>query len=71
MNTAAKGRAFEHQVRAIFEREGYSVIRGAASKGRFDSPSGIVKPDLIASKYNSQTRTVNMILLQCKIMGKA
>ncbi len=36
MNTAAKGRRLEHRSRALLEREGYSVVRAAASKGAFD-----------------------------------
>ncbi|MBI4033823.1 hypothetical protein HY379_02370 [Candidatus Saccharibacteria bacterium] len=67
MNTAAKGRAFEHEIRDMFEREGYSVIRGAGSKGLFDSPSGVVKPDLVASKTDRQKRVVKIILALCKI----
>mgnify|MGYP001559403150 CR=1 FL=1 len=69
MNTAHKGRAFEHEIRHLFEREGYSVIRGAASKGFFDSPSGVVKPDLVASKTDRNKRTVNIILIQAKVRG--
>ena len=70
MNTAAKGRAFEHEIRHLFEREGYSVIRGAASKGYFDSIDGTVKPDLVATKADAFTRTVQIILLQCKVSRK-
>lgn len=67
MSTATRGRAFEHEVRHILEENGYSVTRGAASKGRFDSPSGQVKADLIASKYDRVKRTIQIILVQCKV----
>ncbi len=46
MNAAAKGRRLEHSVRSLFEREGFSVIRGAGSKGEFLGE----KVNLIASK---------------------
>ena len=67
MNRAHKGRAFEHEIRDIFEREGYCGFRGAGSKGLFDSPNGPVKADLVMTKMDRQTRTVKIILLQCKI----
>ena len=67
MNTASKGRAFEHEIRSLFEAQGYSVVRGAGSKGNFDSPEGKVKPDLIASKSDRSRRTVQIILMQCKV----
>ena len=70
MSNASRGRALEHDVRHIFEREGYSVIRGAASKGFFDSISGVVKPDLVASKVDRTTKTINIILIQAKLRGK-
>ena len=67
MSTAAKGRAFEHEVRKLFEDAGYSVIRGAGSKGLFDTPEGTVKADLIASKRGTKNRyEVQIIALQCK-----
>lgn len=68
MNTARKGRAFEHEVRKIFEANGFSVIRGAGSKGLFDTPQGIVKADLIASKSGTKNRyEVQIIALQMKV----
>ena len=66
MSNATRGRAFEHEIRHMFEEKGWSVIRGAASKGFFDSVDGTVKPDLIASKADRIKRTVQIILLQCK-----
>ena len=70
MNTAHKGRRLEHDIRHLFEDAGYAVIRGAASKGYFDSPSGMVKPDLVANKADRNKRTVNIILIQAKVKGK-
>jgi len=70
MSTATRGRALEHTVRKLFEADGWSVIRGAASKGRFDSPQGVIKPDLIASKRGTGNEyTVQIIALQCKVEG--
>ena len=69
MNTASKGRRLEHDIRHLFEREGYAVMRGAGSKGLFDSLDGTVKPDLIATKADRMKRTVQIILLQCKVAG--
>ena len=70
MSNATRGRAFEHEVRKLFEAAGYSCLRGAASKGLFDSPDGVVKPDLIATKMDRIKRTVNIILIQAKVRGK-
>ena len=67
MSSATRGRAFEHEVRHMLETNGYAVIRGAGSKGRFDSPNGEVKADLIASKMDRVRRTIQIILVQCKI----
>ncbi len=71
MSTAAKGRRLEHEVKRLFEDAGYSVTRGAGSKGNFDTPSGIVKADLIASKRGRDNRyDVQVILMQCKVARK-
>lgn len=67
MSTASRGRAFEHEVRALLESAGYSVMRGAGSKGHFDSPEGKVKADLIATKTDRLKRTIQIICLQCKL----
>lgn len=68
MSTATKGRALEHSVRKLLEADGWAVLRGAASKGKFDCAEGIVKPDLIASKRGtSNKKEIQIILLQCKI----
>lgn len=71
MSTATKGRALEHEISRIFTEAGYAVIRGASSKGFFDSPEGRVKPDLIASKRGRTNKyEVQVILLQCKVRAK-
>lgn len=67
MSSASRGRSFEHEVRHMLETSGYAVIRGAGSRGRFDSPDGEVKADLIASKMDRVKRTIQIILVQCKI----
>ena len=69
MSTATKGRRFEHEVRKLFEDAGYSVIRGAGSKGEFLSE----KVDLVASKETAQTDyTVYLTIVgvQCKAHAK-
>ena len=70
MSNATRGRAFEHEIRHMFEEKGWSVIRGAASKGFFDSVDGPVKPDLVCSKYDRIKRTIQIILIQAKVRGK-
>jgi|TARA_A100001037_G_scaffold83641_1_gene75678 Holliday junction resolvase len=68
LNTARKGSAFENEVRQIFEAAGFAVIRGAGSKGFFDSPDGLIKPDLIASKAGTKNRyEIQIICAQCKV----
>lgn len=71
MSNYIKGRGLEYEIKKLFEDAGYAVMRGSSSKGTFDTPEGVVKPDLIATKATDQnTRTVQVILLQCKIKGK-
>ena len=68
MNKAAKGRALEHEVKRLLEGAGWSVIRGASSKGHFDSTEGQVKPDLIASRRGRTNKySLQIILIQCKV----
>lgn len=68
MNTASKGRRLEHEIRKLFEAAGFAVIRGASSKGFFDSPEGQIKPDLIASKRGTKNKyEVQIICLQAKV----
>jgi len=70
MSTASKGRAFEHQIRDLFRRAGFSVLRGAGSKGKF--LGGCV--DLVASKVarrNKYRVELGIVTAQCKVRGKA
>ena len=54
-----RGRAFEYEVRKLFEAAGYSVLRGSGSKG---SVFGL-KTDLIAAKESRGTkRTAHMVI---------
>lgn len=46
MSTATKGRRHEHAIRKILREAGYSVSRGAGSKGEFFGR----KSDLIATR---------------------
>lgn len=67
MSSASIGADFEREVRSLLEGAGFSVMRGAGSKGQFDSPEGVVKPDLIASKRGrSRKYDMQIILIQCK-----
>ena len=65
MSTSSKGRAFEHEVRNLFRSAGFSVIRGAGSKGELFGE----KVDLVATKRTRDTAyTVFLycIGVQCK-----
>jgi Holliday junction resolvase len=69
MSTASRGRAFEYEIRQLFERAGFSVMRGAASKGFFLRE----KVDLIASREtrdNKNVVTMIVVGIQCKAKGK-
>jgi len=64
MNTAQKGAALEREIRQLLQGAGWSVIRGAASKGEFLN----WKADLVASKATDHTqREVWIAVLQCKV----
>lgn len=66
MNAAAKGRRFEHSIRSLFEREGFSFIRGAGSKGELWGQ----KVDLVATKQerlNEYEVQLTVIGAQCKV----
>lgn len=66
LSTASKGRAFEHQIRNLFREAGFSVIRGAASKGELLDE----KVDLVASKQtreNEFTVFLTIVGVQCKV----
>ncbi|MFB3916092.1 MAG: hypothetical protein ACE14M_05150 [Terriglobales bacterium] len=63
MNTARKGRRLEHEIRQIFRDAGYSVMRGASSKGELCGCA----VDLIATRLTKDTDyTVYVVGLQCK-----
>lgn len=65
MSNAVKGRAFEHEIRSLFEQAGYSVIRGAGSKGELLEE----KVDLVCSKETRQNKFtvfLTVIGVQCK-----
>jgi Holliday junction resolvase len=69
MSTATKGRAFEHAIRHLFESAGYSVIRGAGSKGEFLDD----KVDLVATKQtrlNEFTVYLTVVGVQCKVKAQ-
>ena len=64
---ANKGTTFERELKQLLEANGYSVMRGAGSKGSVFGE----KADLIATKKTSyNTKTAHMIIIQCKVKGK-
>lgn len=66
MSASSKGRRFEHEVRELFRQAGFSVIRGAASKGELFNE----KVDLVASKLTPQSEYRVMLTIvgcQCKV----
>jgi len=76
----ARGYQLEREVRLLFEKDRYAVIRGSSSKGKFAVPLIVdcdhcgkmlnkcyfFKPDLIASKKGRDKRTVYIVLMQAK-----
>lgn len=52
MTKYKQGVAVEYEVKKLFESAGWSVIRGAGSKGKWAD----FKPDLIATKETSAAR---------------
>jgi hypothetical protein len=66
MSAASKGRAFEHQIRDLFREAGFSVIRGAGSKGYMLDE----KVDLVATKLTPQNKFsvyLTVVDVQCKV----
>lgn len=64
MNTAQKGAKLERAIRALFEEDGWSVIRGAASKGEVLG----WKADLVATRYTDKNkREVWIAIMQMKV----
>jgi Holliday junction resolvase len=73
MSTATKGRAFEHHIKHLLEADGFSVMRGAGSKGEVDMGEGPEKVDLIATKTTRDNEYKAYIqftvAVQCKVRG--
>jgi len=64
MNTAKKGASLERYIRQLLEADGWSVVRGASSKGEVLD----WKADLVATKYTDQTkREVWLAIMQMKV----
>lgn len=66
MSNASKGRAFEHEIRNLLRDAGFSVIRGAGSKGELLDE----KVDLVATKLTRENEYVvylGVIGVQCKV----
>ena len=64
MNTARKGANLERYIRQLFEADGWSVLRGAASKGEVLD----WKADLVATKYTDETkREAWLAIMQMKV----
>lgn len=64
MNTAKKGASLERYIRQLLEADGWSVVRGASSKGEVLD----WKADLVATKYTDETkREVWMAIMQMKV----
>jgi Holliday junction resolvase len=62
----SRGRALEYDVRGLFEADGWSVIRGAGSKGEVDG----MKADLVATRRGTKNAdTVYIVVMQCKREG--
>lgn len=62
-----KGITFERELKQLLEANGFSVIRGAGSKGQVFNE----KADLVATKETGQnTKTAHMIIIQCKVKQK-
>lgn len=65
--TSGKGITFERQLKRDLESLGYSVMRGAASKGQVFNE----KADLIATiETIHNVKQAHMIIIQCKVKGK-
>ena len=64
MNTARKGRAFEHEIINLLRAAGFSVIRGAGSKGEWRGQ----KVDMVFSKETRENEYTVVVMggIQCK-----
>ena len=64
MNTAEKGARLERSIIELLEKDGWSVMRGTASKGTVLD----FKTDLLASKWtNTNKKQLWLVLIQCKV----
>jgi Holliday junction resolvase len=66
MSNATKGRRFEHEIRELFRKAGFSVVRGAGSKGEMLEE----KVDLVATKSTRRNRFTCFLTIvgaQCKV----
>jgi Holliday junction resolvase len=71
-HSASRGRALEHEVRELFRAAGWSVIRGAGSKGELDIDGEPMKVDLVCSKTSRDLeRTVFLVGIQCKLKTRS
>jgi Holliday junction resolvase len=68
MNTARKGRRFEHEIINLLKGAGFSVVRGAGSKGEWRGQ----KVDLVFSKETDKTTYTVVVMggIQCKAEKK-
>lgn len=61
-----KGTRFERELKQLLEKNGYSVMRGAGSKGSVFNE----KADLVATKETgANKKRAYMIIIQCKVKG--
>lgn len=63
----SKGIAFERELKRLLESAGYSVMRGAGSKGEVFG----CKADLVATKSTGRNhKSAHMLVIQCKVKGR-
>jgi Holliday junction resolvase len=66
VSAASKGRRFEHEIRELFRQAGFSVVRGAGSKGFMLEE----KVDLVATKATKANQfkvLLTVVGAQCKV----
>lgn len=64
MNCSRKGSTFERELKALLEANGFSVVKGAASKGKVFNEDA----DLVATITTpTNTKTAYLIIIQCKV----
>lgn len=68
MSQYRRGVALERELIALLKSGGYSIVRGAGSKGDVAVPGGVVKADIVATKQSPRNKkTVYLVLLQAKL----